>query len=89
MPSRRCEMGCESWPDSDLYNFCLSCGEATTRIKQSPTLTDEEARSRTLHALFEEHYAWRCAQIGVEPDGPIPPADEVHQLCLEAGIVAC
>lgn len=53
--SRRCEMGCESWPDDKKeYGVCPRCGEKTKRYSNMTPLSEDEARSIKNHILFEE-----------------------------------
>jgi hypothetical protein len=72
MPSRRCAIGCESWPDDPIFTTCSVCGEPTTRIDKEPTIGFDEARSIKLHDLFEQFYERRCDTLGIPADGPLP-----------------
>jgi hypothetical protein len=69
---RRCEIGCESWPDEAEYSKCPQCGEETKRWKNLHPLNADEARSIRLHAEFERYYARRCHLRGVPVEGPLP-----------------
>jgi hypothetical protein len=69
---RRCELGCESWPDKAIYNPCPTCGEQTTRYKNLTPLPDDEAQSILSHVQFERYYEKRCARRGVPVEGPLP-----------------
>lgn len=72
MPARRCEIGCESWPDDDIFITCSVCGERTRRVGNiSPTIPFEEARSIKLRELFDEYYARRCERMGIPAEGPL------------------
>jgi hypothetical protein len=50
---RRCEMGCETWPDDTLYSICPNCEEPTRRFTRMSPLSAEEALSKKKHADFE------------------------------------
>lgn len=69
---RRCDLGCESWPDEVRYKHCIECGEPTTRFSNLNPIDPEEAKSRFRHSEFEKFYARRCARRGVAADGPLP-----------------
>lgn len=75
---RRCDLGCETWPDYDLYRSCLECGERTTRFSNLKPMSDAEAISRLRRFEFEKHYARYCAKKGQSVDGPLP---EVEPAC--------
>lgn len=62
---RRCDMGCETWPDDDDYARCPQCGEPTTRYRDVHPLDADDARSKRLHIEFERFYAERCERRGV------------------------
>lgn len=53
---RRCAIGCESWPDDDLYKECPQCGEPTERFTNLYPISKELAASKRNHILFEEFY---------------------------------
>ena len=69
---RRCDLGCESWPDEPIYSTCPACGEATKQYTNLTPLDPEDAQRFLLLAQFEEFYARRCALRGISVDGPIP-----------------
>ena len=72
MPARRCDIGCESWPDEPIFGHCAVCGESTTRFSNiDPTVDRDEARSLKLHELFEKYYERRCLKLGIPVDGPL------------------
>lgn len=50
---RRCEPGCESWPNLPRYKVCPVCGEDTTVYRGLSPLTSGEASARE----FELYYA--------------------------------
>lgn len=52
---RRCDMGCESYPDHSDFSKCLVCGEPTRRLNNAWPMPEDEARSKLSHAKFE---AW-------------------------------
>ena len=62
---RRCALGCQSWPLSDDYKACPSCGEETKVYRNLNILDDDEARSIKLHIEFEDYYAERQAAKGL------------------------
>lgn len=65
---RRCDLGCESWPDDDRYVNCPVCGEPTTRFSNLRPLSPSEAN----HAEFEAHYIEHCLTLRQPVDGPLP-----------------
>lgn len=69
---RRCEMGCETWPDKALYAHCLRCGEPTRRVRGRVTpLSDEEAESILKAVAFERYYERWCAARRQPVEGPL------------------
>lgn len=81
---RRCDLGCESWPDDVLYKRCPECGEPTTRYSNLRPMPRDEARSILLHKEFDKFYEKRCAKLGIAADGPLPdPSDGSEQLDAE------
>lgn len=79
---RRCDLGCETWPDEPLYAKCLECGEPTTRYRNVHPIDHEEAQSRLLHQQFEMYYERYCAQRGVPADGPLPVLEEADPVVV-------
>lgn len=76
MAARRCDMGCESWPDEPIFATCSHCGEPTRRISNGePTITVEEAKVLKLYDLFDRFYERRCERLGIKADGPLSDAD--------------
>jgi len=69
---RRCDVGCESWPDEAIYSTCPICGEPTTRYSNLQILPADEAESILLHQQFQRYYERHCAAAGVPVDGPLP-----------------
>lgn len=68
---RRCEMGCESWPDDKRYKKCPICGEKALRYNNISPLTEEEAA----HAVFEHFYAqWDADHDPARLDADAPNA---------------
>lgn len=61
---RRCDMGCETWPDEDDYKECPQCGEQTRRCRGVRPLSSEEAQSRKAHLDFEALYEVHAAEVG-------------------------
>ena len=85
---RRCAIGCESWPDDNLFSTCTHCGEPTRRLKAVPTISFDEARKVKLYELFERFYERRCEKLGVPSDGPLSDADMLvleEQGCASPG----
>lgn len=77
---RRCDLGCESWPDEDVYGVCPVCGEATERFSNLRPLSESDAQSLRLHLQFEEFYEEYCDRLGQPADGGLPmPADEAEK----------
>ena len=75
---RRCDVGCESWPDDDAYDECPVCGEPTVRFSNLRPLDETEARTLRLQLEFEHYYVEYCENKGQPVDGPLPmsPEDE-------------
>lgn len=69
---RRCDMGCETWPDKQIYAKCPQCGEPTTRYRDVYPLPDDEAETILVSEQFKAYYEKRCAQLGIPADGPLP-----------------
>jgi hypothetical protein len=68
---RRCDMGCESWPDDDKYETCPICGQEAERFSNLDPLTETEAA----HALFEHFYAkWDEDHDPARLEGDAPDA---------------
>jgi hypothetical protein len=78
---RRCDMGCETWPDLAIYSKCPKCGEKTTRYKDVYPLSHGEAEAILLEEQFKVYYEKRCAKLGIPADGPLP---ESYALSLPA-----
>lgn len=51
---RRCDLGCETWPDDDKFKVCPECGEKTKRYKGVNPITDEEAVPYLFEAFYQE-----------------------------------
>jgi hypothetical protein len=52
---RRCDFGCESWPDDDHYKTCPSCGKETTRYSNLRPLDRTEALIAEFEAFYEDY----------------------------------
>jgi hypothetical protein len=76
---RRCELGCESWPNKDLYKRCPECGQPTEVYRNLDPIDDEEAESRLLHAQFVLFYTKWCKMKGysAEDDSTLPADPEI------------
>ena len=68
---RRCELGCESWPDTLEFRKCLRCGGETTRFSNLSPLSMEEAQSALRHAKFDAYYKEHCNKLGIPASGPL------------------
>lgn len=75
---RRCDVGCESWPDDDAYETCPVCGEPTERFSNLRPISDEEARSMRLTLEFEQYYIDYCNDRGQPQDGGLPMPPELE-----------
>ena len=51
---RRCDLGCETWPDDSKYKVCPECGEQTKRFRGVTPLTEEEALPLRFEAFYKE-----------------------------------
>ena len=71
---RRCDLGCESWPDEALYTRCPRCGNPTERFTNLSPLDSDEAASILSHIEFDRYYERRCARLGIPVNGPLPEA---------------
>jgi hypothetical protein len=69
---RRCDLGCESWPDSEEFSVCVRCGGETTRFSNLQPLTLEEARSIKAHVDFNDYYERRCREKKIPATGQLP-----------------
>lgn len=70
-PGRRCDLGCESWPDDMIYQKCPTCGEPTTRYTNLWPVSAEEGRSAIRLAAFERFYEVHCDKRGQSVDGDL------------------
>lgn len=77
--TRRCSMGCESWPDEALYARCPICGEKTRRGPNGNPLSTEDAVRKLSFIEFETYYARYCALRGQPVDGPLYPNDDLSE----------
>lgn len=82
---RRCEIGCESWPDEAIYDPCPTCGQKTTRYRNLTPLPADEARSILLHEQFERYYERRCHRLGIPVEGPLPERKSTSLAVVPAG----
>lgn len=51
---RRCDLGCESYPDDVAYKTCLVCGEPTRRLNNAWPMPADEAHTKLMRAKFEQ-----------------------------------
>lgn len=75
---RRCDLGCESWPDDKRYDKCPSCGRETTRYSNLRPLDKLEALFAEFEAFYEdwdnEHDADRLTRLDdIDPGPPTDP----------------
>lgn len=68
---RRCDLGCESWPDDDSYESCPVCGQPTERASGLKPLPADDARDLKRTLDFEAFYEAWCLERGQTVDGPI------------------
>jgi hypothetical protein len=54
MIGRRCEIGCETWPDTDDYEICPVCSRPTRRFRNVSPMNESEARHAHFEAFYEE-----------------------------------
>lgn len=74
--ARRCDLGCETWPDEPVYKKCAVCGESTKRFsnaRESEILTASEAA----RLMFEDYYE-RRGQREVLSDDDLARYDELE-----------
>lgn len=85
---RRCDLGCESWPDDDEYGTCPICDEPTTRFSNLRPLDADDAQSILAHRDFNDFYAAYCSARGQTVDGPLTgdPEPLEGELDLDAEI---
>jgi hypothetical protein len=69
---RRCEIGCEDWPDTLEYRICPRCDGETTRFSNLRPLSAEDARSIKSHIEFNAYYEQRCTRLKIPVSGPLP-----------------
>jgi hypothetical protein len=69
---RRCDIGCESWPDDERFKFCPICDEPTTVYNNVDPLDEDEAQSILRHSEFERYYEEHCRERGIDVEGPLP-----------------
>jgi len=85
MIGRRCNVGCETWPDDDKYEYCPVCREPTKRFSNMTPLDESEARAAAFEAFYaewdkrpavrlketpEETLRWDTLYPGGKPDEP-------------------
>jgi transposase InsO family protein len=68
---RRCDNGCESWPDDERYERCPICRSKTTRYNNLRPLPQDEADAREFEAFYERY----CEKKEQPVNGglPMPP----------------
>ena len=73
---RRCDPGCESWPDDEDYKRCPKCGLKTTRFSNLTPLDEDEAAELASKLRFEHFY--EVYDRKADPDRLIPDAELAH-----------
>lgn len=76
---RRCDLGCESWPDHNDYGVCAVCGEETTRYSNLLPISDEDAEILKRQLDFEAYYENYCDRVSRPADGPLEPTHKQHE----------
>jgi hypothetical protein len=78
--ARRCDTGCETFPDDMEFKRCPICGEVTERFSNGRPIDMEEAMSIKNHATFEKIYEKHCKMLGQPYEGDELPAgpDEAY-----------
>lgn len=80
---RRCDLGCESWPDTLDFEKCLKCGEPTTRYSNLSVLDFDEAQRLLRIAKFNAYYARHCERLRIPTGGDLPDWFEAQQPPLD------
>jgi hypothetical protein len=77
---RRCDSGCESWPDTEKYAKCPVCGEKTKRFSNLEPLTQKEANAREFELFYErwdaEHDPSRLEADAPDARGPFARVED-------------
>lgn len=68
---RRCDCGCQTWPDDKAYETCPICEQKTSKFSNLQPLGRAEALSIVRHMEFERYYAKHCAALGQPLEGPL------------------
>lgn len=80
---RRCEIGCESWPDNkEEYEFCPICGQETRRWSNLLPLDEDEAKVAKARLEFEAYYEKHCEDLGQTVEGPLETPREDIEPCV-------
>lgn len=79
---RRCDTGCESWPDHDDYLVCPICGGETRRWRNLIPLSKDEADKEKARIEFEVYYERHCEEMRQPVDGPLEAPREDIEPCL-------
>ena len=78
---RRCDLGCESWPDDKEYDPCPVCGQEAKRFSNLRPLEDDEARKQKARIDFEAYYEKYCEERNQGVEGPLSPEVEEALTC--------
>lgn len=70
--ARRCDVGCETWPDDPQFKRCPLCGGKTERFSNGEPLEMDEALKIKRQQEFEAYYAIHCRNLGQPVDGDLP-----------------
>lgn len=85
---RRCDLGCESWPDDDKYAKCPVCGEEATRYSNLKPLDEQEAASAAFDLFYarwdESHAASRLEGDAPDARGSYAPVEDAPKLLPRA-----
>lgn len=70
--ARRCDVGCETWPDDSDFKRCPVCGEKTDRFSNGRPLDMDEAQAIKRAREFEHFYARWCKDQDQPVEGDLP-----------------
>lgn len=79
---RRCDIGCESWPDDLAYKECPICGQETTRFSNLIPLDKIEAEDAMKRIAFEAYYEKHCEDLDQSVEGPLEAPREDVEPCV-------
>lgn len=79
---RRCDLGCESWPDDAEYKVCPICSCEAPRFSNLRPLDKKEAAKAKARIEFEVFYEKHCEELGQPVEGPLEAPREDMEPCL-------